>query len=345
MSEIAEQAVFEFCRYPSVGDDDWRYAFATARVRALETQMLSRTTLLDIANAESFEQAVELLSSSEYSLPQNAQDFADIENTLTQRRSELWKLFTDLIIDEPIVEPLRVYQDFANMRLALRRKLTDKPVGTDYSDDGSVRAEEFVQIFDQENYGLLPYHMQEAIERAVLAYYENKDIRQIDYALDNMHFEYKLGRAKQLRNIFLIELFRMQVDLTNIRTMLRLKFTESEQREVFINGGYIEKNRLKQGVDAAYEAVAGLFFATPYYELVDSGISYLVSNKSFLKLEANCDAHLTGYLKSTARITAGPQPIIAYLIMKENEIRTVRLILTGKKNALEKRLILDRLGE
>ncbi|GAF95855.1 unnamed protein product, partial [marine sediment metagenome] len=37
-------------------------------------------------------------------------------------------------------------------------------------------------------------------------------------------------------------------------------------------------------------------------------------------------------------ITAGPQPIIAYLLMKENEIRTVRLILTAKKNSLDTKL-------
>jgi vacuolar-type H+-ATPase subunit C/Vma6 len=43
-------------------------------------------------------------------------------------------------------------------------------------------------------------------------------------------------------------------------------------------------------------------------------------------------------------ITAGPQPIIAFLLMKENEIRTVRLILTAKKNHLDTKLILDRIS-
>ena len=52
-----------------------------------------------------------------------------------------------------------------------------------------------------------------------------------------------------------------------------------------------------------------------------------------------------GFLKMTAFITSGPQPVIAYLMMKENEIRTVRMVLTGKKNALEAKLILDRLAE
>ena len=345
MSEVLEQPVLDFFRYPPIGDDDWRYGFETAVVRVLESQMLSRSALIDMANADSYDAALDLLSSTEYTLAQGSRDFSEVEKILLQRRTELRELFKDLIIDELIAEPLLAREDFANMRLALRRKLLGKPLGTDYCNDGSVPAEEFEAIFEEENYSPLPYHMQEAIEKAVLAYYQNKDVRQIDYALDSSHFEYKLRRAEQLKNIFVLELFRMQIDLTNIRTMLRLKFRESEQRDVFINGGYIEIQLLKHGLDAGYESIAALFFATPYYEAVESGVSYLASKKSFLKIECNCEAHLAGFLKTTIQITAGPQPIIAYLLLKEAEIRNIRLILTAKMNALDKSLLLDRLGE
>jgi len=102
--------------------------------------------------------------------------------------------------------------------------------------------------------------------------------------------------------------------------------------------------RLERGAELGYEALAPLFFVTPYYRLVDAGAVYLNSNKSFLKLEQQCEQHLTGFLKSTVQITTGPQPIIAYLLLKENEIRTVRLILTAKKNNLGTKLILDRIS-
>jgi V/A-type H+-transporting ATPase subunit C len=77
---------------------------------------------------------------------------------------------------------------------------------------------------------------------------------------------------------------------------------------------------------------------------VTTGVNYLTSDKSFLKAEQRCAEFLTGFLKSTIQITAGPQPIIAYLLMKENEIRNVRLILTAKKNNLATQLILDRIS-
>jgi V/A-type H+-transporting ATPase subunit C len=126
--------------------------------------------------------------------------------------------------------------------------------------------------------------------------------------------------------------------------MLRVKFTESANRNIFLPGGYVETERLKYGTDAGYEAIPALFFATPYYELVESGVHYLAANRSFAKIESGCDEHFNGYLRSTVQITAGPQPVIAYILIKEHEIRMVRLILTAKKNLLDKRLILDRIG-
>jgi len=344
MIKSVEQAVIDFQTYPPIGGDDWRYAFQTARVRSLETHMLSRATLLEMANAESFESAADLLSAGEYALPQGGKTFAEVEGVLQHRRSAVRGLFGELMIDEPIVELFKTRDDFANLRLALRRTLTDKPLGDDYNREGNVSPEIFPQVFEEENYDLFPDYMTEAVEQAIPAYYQNKDVRQIDYAIDKFQAGYNLQKASQLSSLFLLGLFRIQVDLTNIRTMLRLKFTESEQRDVFLDGGFIELERLEKAQDSGYESHGQLFFAFPYHRVVETGCSYLMSDNSFLKIEQQCEDFLTGFLKTTAQITAGPQPVIAYLLMKENEVRNIRLILTAKRNSLDTRLILARVS-
>jgi len=336
--------VLDFYTYPPVGSDDWRYVYQSAQVRALEMQMLTKATFHDMANAENLRSAADLLSATEYALPYSGKSFTEIENVLRARRSAVRRLFEELIIDKPLVHLFRTRDDFANLRLAIRRTLTEKPVGSDYSADGNVPPDLYEELFEQENYNLFPDYMADAVEQAVLAYYRNKQIPDIDHAIDAAQAQYNLKQAHRLKSIFLLGLFRIQIDLTNIRTMLRLKFTESEQRNVFLKGGFIELERLERGAELGYEALAPLFFVTPYYRLVDAGAVYLNSNKSFLKLEQQCEQHLTGFLKSTVQITTGPQPIIAYLLLKENEIRTVRLILTAKKNNLGTKLILDRIS-
>ncbi len=339
----AEQAIVDFYIYPPIGGDDWRHTFQTARIRAIEMQLLTKTALLDLANAETFEAAADLLSATEYALPQGAATLAEMEKVLLLRRSALRELFDTLCLDKSIVRLFKTRDDFANLRLAVRRMLTGKPIGADYSIDGNVPAEMFQDAFEKDNVGLFPPYLQTAAENAVLAYYQNKDVRRIDYEIDAAQAKYNLSEARRLENIFLLGLFRIQTDLTNIRTMFRLKFSQSEQRNVFLQGGFVELERLTKALDLGYEAVGQLLFVTPYYQVVEAGAAYLLSDKSFLKLEQQCDEFLMGFLKTTVQIAAGQQPIIAYLLMKENEIRKIRLILTAKKNSLTPKLILDRI--
>jgi len=344
MVTAVKQPRSDFYLYPSVGQEDWRYAFATAKVRALETEMLSGTMLADMAKAASFEDAADYLSGGQYGLSDAGGDFGAVEGILLRQRSAVRRLFCDLIMDDELADLLRARDDFANLRLVLRRELTDNPIGTDYSSEGSVPAEYFEEVFEQESYVGLPNFMQEAIEKAVLAYYQDKDVRRIDISLDESHSDYRLGKAAELKSVFLTELFRMRIDLTNIIAMLRLKFTDSQQQDVFLRGGYVAQSTLRHSAEADYDALPAVFYSTPYYEMVESSVHYLVEKKSFLRVEYNRDCHINGYLDCTMQITAGPQPVIAYLLKKEQEIRMVRLILTAKRNGVDAGLILDRTG-
>jgi V/A-type H+-transporting ATPase subunit C len=264
---------------------------------------------------------------------------------LLQRRAAVRRLFEDLMLDERIVEVFRSRDDYANLRLVLRRVLTDRPVGTDYSPEGNVPPDLLRQAFEEQNFGALPEYAQTAVERATLAYYQNKDIRQIDNAIDHAQSEYKLGVARIADGAeFLTNLFRIQIDMTNLRTMLRVKFLAADPREVFLEGGFIEMDRLRQGLDLPYEAVGPLYFSTPYHPILDAGAAYVATHGSFLKVEQQCDDYVQGYLRQTTQIGSGPQPVVAFLLAKEHEIRTVRLILTAKRNNLDTKLILDRLA-
>jgi len=345
MSKLkAENTVFEFLTYPSVGTDDWRYTAQSAQVRVLEMQLLTHATLADMANAPDFAAAVAALGGSDYGLPQGTPSMSDIQTILLEKRQAVREMFADWMLDDRVVDVFRSRDDFANLRLALRRVLTDRPLGSDYSEDGNVAPSVLAQVFEEENYALLPPLLAEAVEQAVLAYYQDKNIPQIDHILDRYEAEYRVARAREIGEVFLVNLFRLEIDLTNIRTVLRLKYIEAEQRQILLPGGFLDPDRLRQALETGYEALGTLFFATPYHRIVETGANYLSADGSFLKTEQQCDEYLTGYLRSTAQITAGPQPIIAYLLLKEHEIRTVRLILTAKKNLLDTKLIQDRIA-
>jgi V/A-type H+-transporting ATPase subunit C len=248
--------------------------------------------------------------------------------------------------DEVIVNFMRAREDFTNMRLAIRRVVTGKPLGLDYSNEGNVPAGEFEEIFEQENYERFPDYLQSGVEAAVLGYYENKDIRRIDYEIDRVEAAWRVKQAAEHKLTFVLSLVRIRIDLGNLRTMLRLKMAgREEERNFFLPGGFVDIDKFVHGLETGYEAISPLFFATPYFELLEASIPYLRQEQSFLRLEKECEDYVKGFLKTTRSIAAGPQPVMAYFLMKEAEIRNVRMMLTGKKNGLSARLILDRLGE
>lgn len=333
----------DFYQYPPIGGENWEYAYAAAQARVLETLMLPRGTFVDMANAESFAAAVELLGGTEYAIDGDA-DSAAIEAMLLERRSAVRALFADLMPNKETVMMMRSREDFANMRLAVRRVVTERPLGLEYSNEGCVPAEEFEEIFEQEDYTRLPDYLQDAVEAAVLGYYANKDIRQIDYAIDRVEAAWRVQRARELNCVFSLSLARLRIDLNNLRTMLRLKMADRDEREYFLPDGFVDTDKFAHGLDTGMEAVAAVFFATPFAELLDESITYLRAEQSFLRLEQKCEDYLMGFLKTTRQIAAGPQPVMAYLLMKEAEIRTVRMMLVGKKNGLSSKLMLDRLG-
>jgi vacuolar-type H+-ATPase subunit C/Vma6 len=335
----------DFHAFPPVGNDDWRYAYATGKVRAVAAQMLGEAVLAEAAAAADMRSCMEILAAGRYAFAQADADFAAIEAALLDRRSAARRLFAGLVepLDEPFVRLLKTKSDFTNMRLGLRRVLAKKPPGTGYDDGGNVPPWRLAQVLEEERFESLPDYMHRAAEEAFAGYYREKDVRRIDYAVDAVEAEYTLRRARELESVFLSSLFMIKSDLANIRAVFRMRFSQNPQR-VFLPGGYVEHKRFETALEADDAAAVRLFAATPYGRLVESGASYLASNGSFLRLEQQCDRYLDSFLKTTARITAGPQPVIAYLLRAESRVRMVRLILNAKRHCLEPRLVMDRLG-
>lgn len=339
-----QQCIQDFYIYPEVGSEDWRYVYQTAEARAMEMQLLARAALLDMANAGDYQQAVGFLATSEYAAIASAKDIAEVEKVLLARRAYARQLFERWILDQRVSWLFRSRDDLANIRLALKRMVSKQPIGNDYSPDGNVPAERFSEIFQQQDYELLPDYMQQAVEQALMVYYQAKDIRRIDIAIDQFQAAYSLQQAYSIGHIFLINLFRIQIDLDNIRTMLRQRLYKTELPGLFIEGGFLETDRFTHGIDCPIDGVTGLFYYSPYARVVEEGVRYFQAEQSFLKLEQASDDHMLGFLRSTAHISSGPQPIIGYLLIKEHQIRMVRLILLTKRHHLATKLILDRLA-
>ena len=189
--------------------------------------------------------------------------------------------------------------------------------------------------------------MTQAVQQAITDYYDDKNPRNIDLAVDRQQMNYRLILARQLRNQYLLDLCRLQADLANIRSLARIKWLEEDAKllaQAFLPGGSLDLSRLKIALSNPYETMPSLFFATPYAPLIEHGLGCLVADESFLHLEKYCDDYLTEYLRASNQVTAGPEPLVAYLLSVEQEIRSIRLIFSAKQVNLASDTIQDRLA-
>ncbi|MEO0072284.1 MAG: V-type ATPase subunit [candidate division WOR-3 bacterium] len=151
-------------------------------------------------------------------------------------------------------------------------------------------------------------------------------------------FEY----LRRLNNDFLNYYFKTAIDLENIRNALRIKYliekTEDNTTSIFKN---INRIWLKGGEFTSEDAVK--YFVEPWSTIIEwvaktkyalcltEGIEYLISQNSFLRLERKIEEEKQKILLLTRYLVFGYEPLIAYYLFRENEIRNLRRIALGIK--------------
>jgi V/A-type H+-transporting ATPase subunit C len=157
-----------------------------------------------------------------------------------------------------------------------------------------------------------------------------------------------LESAARCKNIFLISYLRHFIDLANIKVSLRminLARPKDNLAKALFMGGYIGRDKFLKTYDQPLHIFIANFRYTDYAEAVREGTEYFQRQNSFLRLERKVDDYLIGFIKQSKYITFGPEPILAYYLAKQNEIKLIRLVIIGRLNNLPKEEILERLND
>lgn len=333
--------------YPSYGADDLRYTYCVGRIRALETRLLSRERLYRMAEAPDVQEILRTLQDTEYGPHLSEISTASqYEVLLSKERRRIQSLYLELSLDPPIDGLLLSRFDFHNLKVLLKSVISEQDFDSALSDPGTIPIQELKGVFSEERYDKLPDCFQVAVEQAVSLYYAKKDPRLIDVAVDRAQFDFQLKRALELQNSFIIGLTRLNIDLVNLLTFYRIKWLEegvAVLREFLLDGGYLERAFLLSVFEEPWEGLSHSFFVTPYLKIVEQGGSYLRQNSSFARLERLCEDHRMEFLQGTKLLSFGVEPLIAYLLAKETELRSLRMIFVGKLNDIGPALIKERL--
>ncbi len=315
---------------------DTEFAFAVAKIRANESKLLSESTLEAAINATSYAETVKAFNDAGYA------DFSsyDEQQILSQKQREAFELILTSAPDKMCINFLIVKNDFHNFKAVLKCMLSSKEVSYDYLLSPSVvEKDTAVKALTERRYDLLPECFRESVMTAYDVGTRTLDGQLVEVILDRASVECTLYFAKESNDDFSIKLANNMAALSDIKIALRCIRTKKDvdfMKQAFARCDILDCDKLCEvcldGEQALAEYVKYLGFA---------GVSEKIG-EGYAAFEKACDDCLIDYVKDAKFHCLGIAPLVAYYFASESEIKSVRIILSCKKNGISGNIIRER---
>ncbi|MDU2582718.1 MAG: V-type ATP synthase subunit C [Anaerococcus hydrogenalis] len=327
--------------------DREKFIRASITTRVYEKNLLTSEHLKRIIDTDNLEEALSSLNDTKYGeLIQKIDRPEDYEKVLSQMLLDSYKAMIKISPDENLVHYLEEKYNFHNLKVLVKELIQDADYSSIYIDIGKIDLVKIKRnlkedLIDDDKY--LSY-----AKKALDLYKENKDPQDIDLSLDKDFYEKLLEDSENLDYKSLITFTKERIDLTNLKTLLRIKGQGQSVdllEKALIDGGNIDKNLFRDSLNADKNSYANLFFKEKSYPQVKKSMEESDLNKAMQKLEKVIDNHLMDFAKESKKVSYGPEVIMGYLISREMEIKNLRIILTAKLNSLSREFMEERLRD
>ncbi|WP_276876069.1 V-type ATP synthase subunit C [Anaerococcus hydrogenalis] len=327
--------------------DREKFIRASITTRVYEKNLLTSENLKRIIDTDNLEEALSSLNDTKYGeLIQKLERAEDYEKILSQMLLDSYKAMIKISPDENLVHYLEEKYNFHNLKTLVKELIQDADYSSIYIDIGKIDLVKIKRnlkedLTDNDKY--LSY-----AKKALDLYKENKDPQDIDLSLDKDFYEKLLEDSENLDYESLINFTKERIDLTNLKTLLRIKGQGQSVdllEKALIDGGNIDKNLFRDSLNADKNSYSNLFFKEKIYPQVKKSMEENDLNKAMQKLEKVIDNHLMDFAKESKKVSYGPEVIMGYLISREMEIKNLRIILTAKLNSLSREFMEERLRD
>lgn len=321
------------------------FAHSIARIKAMENKLVSRAKLDSLIDAKDFEDAVKMLQDTLYGEYVNSNSY---ETGLRLALEELYRLMYEIIPVKRVVDVLAVRYDGHNIKSILKGKLSGIDTFGILINAGTLSVDNIKEAILTEEFKDVPEALVKIVKEANSTFIGSSDPQDIDLVIDKGIFKYALEIAKESGYEYLTEYVMLQIDISNIKTFIRVKAQERSIEfldKVFIEGGNLEYQRFAGFINETIERFADKLSYSKFSKWSDQGIAEYIRNGDLGGLDRFGDNYIIEHIKKAKFISLGTEPIIAYIIARENEIRAIRIILTGKKSNVHPDKIRERMRD
>ena len=328
---------------------DIDYAYAVGRIRAIERKLLDKNKIDRMLDSKTPDEALKVLSEADYShLSGEVSSAFEYESLLKNELKKVYSLLADIAPQPEVFNTFLFKNDFHNIRVLIKAEFSNKDELNLLTDSGSISLDSLKAMIRDRNFKNMPRVMKTAIEECIDSFNRIGDPQLIDIILDKAWFILMAESAKHSGMSFLIKLVDIMIDLINIKAFLRVKSLDKSWDfvdKILLSGGTINRKVFFDNLEEPLQNITSALSLTQYSAICEDGIKEYSLKGTLTRFEKLCDDYITNFLKKAKYIHLGIEPLIAYLIAKETEIKNVRIIMVGKINNISNDVIRERLRE
>jgi V/A-type H+-transporting ATPase subunit C len=307
--------------------EDPKYGFAIGRVRALEPGLMDKPRYERFIRARSGEEFVAALAETAYArfLDGNS---AGVTEAFDRAAQETGDFLSAYALDDWLVQLFRTPATFRKLKTAFKNALSEAKDGADQSE---FEATEWSTRVNQ------------VLAETTEAFVRERNPAAVDVAFDRLMQEIMLQIAGHSE--FLSGYFGLHADTENLRTLVRLKANErddknsaGEMEAAFLAGGTLALAGLLTALPQPWPAVVELLAKAPpygvgsesFHDYLEQGRIAVTEKHSFTRMERLGRELELRYLRQTRYATFGHEPLVTFFLLRENELRNLRLLYAAK---------------
>ena len=319
--------------------NDLEYTYAVARIRALEASLLTDSVIDQILACKDEVQCLGILSEKGWG---NADTEDVVEAILNCEEEKTWQVIREVAPDMSVFDVMSYPKLYHNLKAAIKEVCTEVRNEKIFYDDCEIDGKEMLSIVENKAFERLPGNMEATAKEAYETLLQTRDGQLCDVIVDRAALEAVAEAGRQAKDEIIKVYAESTVAIADIKIAVRCQKTgktlEFMQRAMApcesLNVEQLAKAALV-GTDALREYLAGTIYSEGAEALEESPSAF----------ERWCDNRMIETIKPQKYNAFSAGPLVAYLLARQNEIKTVRMILTGKQNGFPDEMIRERIRE
>lgn len=317
---------------------DNQYIYAVARIRTKEMSLLDKSFFEQLLSCKSYKECLRLLADKGWG--KNGDESA--EELLVIERNKTWELMRELVEDMKVFDTFLYGNDYHNLKASIKQVYKNEDIPNIYINQGTIPSEIIYKASKEHDFSLLPDYMREVAEEAYEVMMHTGDSQLCDVIIDKASLETLYKKGKETNNDLLEKYAELKVAASDINIAIRGLKT-GKNKEFFLrslaNCDTLDKSRLIEAALEDKDAIYSYLSTTVYADAIDT------IKDSQAAFEKWCDNLIIRFIKPQKYNPFTISPLAAYILARENEIKSVRIVLSGKLNDLPEESIRERLRE